>query len=325
MKGRAGQGNISRSAWRTEIEIRISELRNRLEVTKSCEPARFARDRRTRRETTLVVERCLDRAEKAIDQRSSPWGTLRDWWIGTTVTTAWELVHEGELNLMQIEPDADVRANLPRLRTWVQQAMEDTKKRQRYSDELKNQAYGRAAVDWVAIDQAFKEVVVANRERYANLRSFRNRLVWVSAALAGIVVLASIWHLANPDFISLCTGEDTARDCIKESDPRGIDVVIVAILGALGGLLAIAFGLSETRIAPSRYDPRIWQALLKPVAGAATAIAGVLLIQAGIVVGPVGSPSESLYLGYAVVFGFSQQLFTQFVDKRAGALIAVDD
>src|ERR1044072_9402519 len=106
MKGRAGQGNISRGAWRTEIENRISELRSRLEVTKSCEPARFARDRRTRRETTLVVEACLDGAEKGIAQASPPWGTLRDWWIGRTVPTAWELVHEGELNLMQIEPDA---------------------------------------------------------------------------------------------------------------------------------------------------------------------------------------------------------------------------
>jgi hypothetical protein len=57
------------------------------------------------------------------------------------------------------------------------------------------------------------------------------------------------------------------------------------------------------------------------VAGAATALAGVLLLQANLLVRPAGSNTESVLLAYALLFGFSQQLFTQFVDKRAGNLI----
>jgi len=59
--------------------------------------------------------------------------------------------------------------------------------------------------------------------------------------------------------------------------------------------------------------------------GAATAVIGVLLVQSGIVVSPAQSASEALFLAYAAVFGFSQQLLTRFVDKRAGKLLGVED
>lgn len=79
------------------------------------------------------------------------------------------------------------------------------------------------------------------------------------------------------------------------------------------------------RSAPSRYDPKAWQALLKPVAGSATALIGVLLIQADILLGPSDSRSEALLLSYAALFGFSQQLLTRFIDKKAEALIGNEE
>lgn len=71
---------------------------------------------------------------------------------------------------------------------------------------------------------------------------------------------------------------------------------------------------------PSRYDPKAWQAFLKPITGAVTAVLGVLFIQAEFLISPTGNASLSL-LVYAVLFGFSQQLFTRVVDKKAEALI----
>ena len=51
---------------------------------------------------------------------------------------------------------------------------------------------------------------------------------------------------------------------------------------------------------------------------------GVFLVQSHILVQPAGTTSsESLFLAYAAIFGFSQQLLTQFVDKRAGKLLDV--
>ena len=93
------------------------------------------------------------------------------------------------------------------------------------------------------------------------------------------------------------------------------DVAEIQVVGALGGLLSIAFGLGKIGTPPPRYNPRPAQAALKPVAGAATALVGVLLIQAG-------SPaSQSLLLAYAAAFGFGQRLLTQLVDQRASKLL----
>ena len=89
----------------------------------------------------------------------------------------------------------------------------------------------------------------------------------------------------------------------------------------LGGLLSVAFGLGAVNVPPSRYNLRAAQAVLKPLTGAATALIGVLLVQSDILIAPAETPSESLLLAYAAIFGFSQQLLTQFVDRRASELM----
>jgi peptidoglycan biosynthesis protein MviN/MurJ (putative lipid II flippase) len=62
---------------------------------------------------------------------------------------------------------------------------------------------------------------------------------------------------------------------------------------------------------------------LKPITGAATALVAVLLLQSNLLLGPI-EQNQSMFLAYAVLFGFSQQLLTQFVDKRAVSLITPD-
>lgn len=135
----------------------------------------------------------------------------------------------------------------------------------------------------------------------------------------------AIWHAANPKFLSLCTEMTTKGGMVhclggESSQPSGADVALVAAMGALGGLLAIAFSFSESDVAPTRYDPKTWQAFLKPVTGAAVAIIAVLFLQAGFFLKP-SSETQSMFLAYAVLFGFSQQLLTRFVDKQADSLI----
>jgi hypothetical protein len=161
------------------------------------------------------------------------------------------------------------------------------------------------------IEQAYRDVIVANSDRYSNLRTFRNNLILVTVLLGGLICVLAAWHAVTPGFVTLCSGADDngVVHCIDGADPHRWDVALVALVGAVGGLLAIAFGLAKTETPPSRYDPRAWQALL---------------LQADLLISPAGARSESLFLGYALLFGFSQQLFTQFVDKRAGDLIGTD-
>lgn len=318
-----------RSLWRTEVVTRIDELTHRLAAAELVDrkdwPA--GQSEESRRAAKAVVKGSLDKAQKVLDEEQTFLEGLSSWWTGDTMTTAWEAIHEAELGLVRLEGVDAVRANLPRLRTWIQRAMEKGEKRSAYEKALEEQAGKKdGALDLTLIEQAFKDAIVANDDRYSNLRTFRNNLILVTALLGGLICLLALWHALDTGFMTLCSAENDegVAHCLDGSTSHRPDVALVALVGAVGGLLALAFGLAGTETPPSRYDPRAWQALLKPVAGAATALAGVLLIQADLLIGPASSRSESLLLSYAVLFGFSQQLLTQFVDKRAGTLIGTD-
>lgn len=301
---------LHRGIWRTEVQLRINELRNRLAVLEASG------------KTNAAVEKCLDTAQAVLDAPSDWRGSMSAWWSGSAMTTAWGSVHEAEARLVADEGDEAVLAALPRLLDWVQRAMNGEAK-VRHENSLKQQIE-KGEPQPVAIQQAYYDVIAANSDRYSNLRAFRNTLVLVTSLLGALMLLLALVHLADPDFISLCTDAGTERSCLAGEEPGRGDLLALLLLGAVGGLLAIAFGLAETHSPPSRYDPKTWQLILKPVAGAATALAGVLLVQSDVVVGPTSTPSEALFLGYAIIFGFSQQLLTRFVDKRAGALVESD-
>ena len=53
-----------------------------------------------------------------------------------------------------------------------------------------------------------------------------------------------------------------------------------------------------------------------------TAVAGILLLGGGFVPGLSDLDSQRQILAYALVFGYAQQLATQFIDKRAETLLA---
>jgi hypothetical protein len=91
-----------------------------------------------------------------------------------------------------------------------------------------------------------------------------------------------------------------------------------ALVGAVAGLLTTAVAWRSLTHLSGPYSVSTAQAVLKVSAGAASALLGVLLVRSGIISG-LTVTSSSAY-GYAVVFGFSQQAFTQAVDGAAKKL-----
>jgi hypothetical protein len=265
-----------------------------------------------------AVEADLDRAETAI-RSPTRFGGFCAWWSGSAITAAWESVHVAELALLSVERDEDVAVIVPRLLSWIERTMDQGPQRKAHEAALASPEPTRRQVR-----AALADVIEANGNRYANLRGFRNNLILVMVALLATVAGIAGWHALNPHFLSLCTEAkaDKLINCLggEKSGPDGADVALVAAMGALGGLLAIAFSFSESDVAPTRYDPKTWQSFLKPVTGAATALIAVLLLQSGLLLKPV-EQTQSMFLAYAVLFGFSQQLLTRFVDKRAESLI----
>ena len=319
-----------RGGWRAEVLARVLEIGNRLEAVPDSVSALlisgrgFESSEDTRSKIKLGVRRELDVAVAAVNR-----GGPKSWWTGSSLTEAWECVHNAELSLLRIESDEWVLAFVPRLRDWLERTMDAGDLRKEHEETLKAVMKGSSfRVDRTKIGGVMADVIDANNRRYAGVRTFRNNLILITGLLAALLVAIAIWHTFNTGFISLCAKSEGGKlsECLDggKSGPHGVDIWMVLLLGALGGLLSIAFGFTKGDESATRFDPRTWQAFLKPVTGAATALVAVLLLQSKLLLEPA-DPSQATFLAYAAIFGFSQQLLTHFVDKRADALISPEE
>jgi hypothetical protein len=317
-EGPLGTHELKVSSENVNVTVEVKDV-----PARSQPPAPPAKVRASRVD---AVQAAIAHATEAISD-----GTLRErlvqWWTGGAITAGWESVHDAETELIDIESEADVRASLPHIITWLQQVMPTGEPRKHYEGQLSGYVNATKPLDRTTVRLIYKDVVSSNNESKANLRAFRNLLSVLTMVLALVLVVIAVWHAIDPGFISLCsttgTGASSATTCLSDAGSRGQDVLEVELMGAIGGLLSLAVAFSGTEeTPPSRYNVRPQQAALKVVAGAATGLVGVLIVQSGIIVSPASqTSSEALFLVYAIVFGYSQQLFTKFVDKRADALL----
>ena len=341
-----------RGSWRAEVAVRIAELEHRLNVVKQLrsranvemvEAVEFGR------EGALVaielegsggeargadawsahvhaVGTALHNANEALRVPPKLHHRLARWWTGSSVTIAWESVHDAEAELVELEPPDAMVASLPRLEAWLKEAVADKALRERYTKKLVAYMAGDEKPDSGEIRQAYQAATVANNDKHADARVFRNRLIVATSVLAALLFTMAVWHVFNTGFVSLC-GKPPGKEqiCYGGVDQSGRWAVFeVLLLGAVGGMLSVAFSLGRVRHAASRYSLRGPQTFLKPVAGAATGLLGVLLVLSGLLVSPANTSQEVL-VSYAAVFGFAQHLLTRYVDKRADALIGDEE
>jgi len=304
--------------WRTEIALRVRELEHRLEMAREAgKTGREGIDESTFDAYAEAVKLCLDDARGVLDKPKKK--RIQSWWRGDAITAAWDSVHGAEAALVAIAPAYDVLTPLPILRLWMRQVLGDSCKVETYERALEKISTASRALDRTFLRQVYRDTITANTERYKNLRAFRNVLFAVSGGLALALLVIGAWHAFDPGFVSLCS-DGRHRFCFGGTHSAGDAVFQIALIGAAGGLLSSAFPLSKLENVPSRYDVIAPQIVLKVLAGASTALLGVLLLQADFV-SLVEPSTDTELLAYAAVFGFSQQLLTQVVDKRAQSLL----
>jgi hypothetical protein len=328
--------------WRTEIAVRCEELHHRIAITRShvattaddtlaaeliAVPEAGVLDVRIsgghgdgagQLVHVAAAERAVEIAQLAIE-RHGLWRSVHDWWTGSAVTAAWESVHLAEAELVEVAPEKDILALFPSVQGWMRDVM-TPEKRAPYEKSLRAMQKGGADLDRAAVREIYTELIRANNDWHVKLRRFRNLLFGVSFVLGLVLVGLGVWHALHPETLSLCKGTGKSRVCLGGGKPHGYSVLEVEAIGALGGLLSVAYMLTKTKEPPSRYNLSVAQAVLKPVVGAATALVAVLLLLAGIL-GPQSILSTESMLAYAAVFGFSQELLTRWVDKNAAELL----
>ena len=91
-------------------------------------------------------------------------------------------------------------------------------------------------------------------------------------------------------------------------------------LGALGAALSVALNLAGLKPAGVRFSLTVAQGLNKIVLGAITAVLGIIVLRT-VTNAPGFLATQAGLMTTAVVFGYSQQLFTRLIDRQANQLM----
>ena len=102
---------------------------------------------------------------------------------------------------------------------------------------------------------------------------------------------------------------------------RPADYLVVEVVGIVAASIASAAALRRIRGTALPYDVPVVLAVLKLPTGALTAVLGLLLMRGGFVPGLSALDSTAQIIAWAIVFGYSQQLFTKWVDNQGQALL----
>jgi hypothetical protein len=240
------------------------------------------------------VRERIDAARRIAGHAPRSWETLRNWWTGNAVETAWEDLQTAREDMFMFAPAASVRAQLPSIQRRVAKVSPDPT----HDPQLAAISEIAATRGDLSLDQR-EEIRTAHEhvrvveDDHSEARGFRNNLLLWSAGLTAVaVVLAAI-------------------------QDSGFDYLAV---GAGAGMLTTALAWRNLTHVQGPYAVSTAQALLKVPAGAASALLGVVLVRSGVISGL--NVNASTAYGYAVVFGLSQQALTQVVDNAAKKIAA---
>jgi hypothetical protein len=89
----------------------------------------------------------------------------------------------------------------------------------------------------------------------------------------------------------------------------------------LGAGLAAAIAIRNIRGSPDPYYIPVALSVLKLPTGALTALLGLVLIKAGLIPGIKTFSTTAEIIAWALIFGYSQQIFTGVIDRQARAVL----
>jgi hypothetical protein len=264
------------------------------------------------------IQRLLDAADHAARSTRGP-GV---WLTGGVINQAFTKLHTARVLLARYAPadelDEQLRSALVRLRA----IMPATEARRQAVEEAVAQTTGERATEtkrW-ALQAALEWAYGAADAQYARLRSFRNILCVVSAAMLLLVAALVFMGLQWPASLQMCFGE-RAQICPTGTVASGRDALAVAVLGATGGALAAAFSIRKLQGTVTPYGVPLALALVKLPLGALSALTGLLLIHGRFVPGLTDLDTSGQILAYAVLLGVGLQAMTALIDRRAQELL----
>jgi hypothetical protein len=112
-----------------------------------------------------------------------------------------------------------------------------------------------------------------------------------------------------------------AQDAKTRAAARKGDVILIELIGLAAATLAAAAAVRRIHGTSTPYGVPFAVAVVKLPSGALTAALGLLLMRADFIPGLSALDSPAQIIGWAIIFGYAQQLFTRLVDQRAQTVL----
>jgi hypothetical protein len=322
--------------WRAEAWASLAQLESEM-ARVGCRP----NITKAQKCETEIVRRHLDYALEAMAPPElasegsfyyQPGVALRGWlrqirakakryYSGASIERTWAAIHSAGAALFMTYDKSELPAQAARLRglvaalpglDWQQALVSELIK------ELKEPKEDLPTIR-ARLRQIYLDAMDATGSLQTEARTLRNTLLVASGALFTVLALLGFLHLFNDCIIRICAESGKHKVCPGGETSRHFDVFTVELAGMLGGILSVVIPLATGERIKTPYRVFNHQMLLKTFAGAATALAGVLLVESH-VISQIKFDSTATLLGYAIFFGFSQQILTGLVDRRASDL-----
>ena len=241
---------------------------------------------------------------------------LRDWRSGEEIERFWRSFHGANQTLLVLQGEAAVRARIPEIGSALAAALR--------SDDPRLGAYKKRlaalqSAPGAELEAARTELrtMLATADStsdtaHADIRSWRNLLAMVGAFVTILMLIVALLHAIHPSFLSL-----TAQIPNAGETP---EVWEIELFGLIGGALSAVVALIRIQGFAGAYRLPVYQAAFRLPVGVATGLVAVILLQ-GALFHAVSPQKGSALAAYAVLFGFSQELVLQFLDRKAAQLI----
>ncbi len=274
------------------------------------------------RSASRAVLTAIDTAHRAltVDRRRPRRQRVLAWWSGWDAERAWRRVHAADVDVVAASPD--LAALLPGIEQRVIKELPVDDRRRRELEAVRKRVRDRADKlvtddERVAVQEAMRAAFTAADDALTGVRNLRNRMVLFGALLGVVNLLLGIVAAVSPGWLTLCS--TSACPSGSGTAATGGDVMTVQLFGALGALLAVVMLLVHTKPGLLTYQLPGYLSFIKITLGATVAVVGVLGLIAAEFDAVIGS--QAALLVAALVFGYSQQIATRFLDSYAERLV----
>jgi hypothetical protein len=332
------------SAWRAQVLVEVHDAQTQLRWLRTPEGGREELPADISSAYADAAQEMLRLAHLTASESKSFRGAIS----GANIQAASQYLQSAKVNLLRLSPDEYLVSQLPEIETEAKAHLRPNDPRISRLQLLTNgeqQASARLSRrDRSSIISAVQGLNRETQKEQSRVRSFRNVIVGVSLAITGLVLALAIVGWSTPSMLPMCfvpdpslvvcpTDEDALSASVSSEDSAEVagverdaaqrwDISVVAFIGLLGASLAAATGLRTIRGSSDPFSLPVALALLKLPTGAFTAVLGLFLIRAGFVPGLSALDTSAQILAYAILLGYSQQLFTTFVDRQAQSVLA---